>query len=291
MNTVCLLPLYLALLPGGTAALAAKNAAPVALKSPPAETVGKGTMDVYALFAGTTTAEDFLDVTAPVAGRVEEVMGQLFQWVNPKTTLAKLASLEMAAIIDASPKTSKETAGRKWKDVFGYYEIKPEQTGLIVSVYARPKKRFSENERMFTVARKITVIGKTLEPLYSRLKPGGKAALESADGTVEAEGTVKWVMPAAKDGTHRVGLEITSTAEGLQPGMFFKGKIHLGASKTAAMAPREAIISKNGKKFMILEVQTGLEDAKKIEITQGAEPGRVFLRPAAAGPSEPAAKE
>ncbi len=279
---------------------AAAKGSPAKRSSPKTEAgiVLKGDISVYIRFSGTSTAEDFFYVNAPFTGRTEEVMGKLFQWVNTDTLLARIVSIEMAALIDATPRISKRQTGKRWKKVFDYYDLHPQESGIIAHVYAHPKERIHPNERMFTVARKIVVIGKTMEPVYCPILPGQNARLESIKAeeeslqglsetarqilrgtgeSIKVKAVVEWVLPP-KDGVYRVGLKVTTLKDGLGPGMAFHGRIHLGTSKNTMLVPRESVIKKGGKNYVILEVRTGLSNADETEITRGAEPGRFFIR-------------
>jgi len=57
----------------------------------------------------------------------------------------------------------------------------------------------------------------------------------------------------------------------------FNGYLFVGRSENARLAPRTALVEKNGRKYLMLEVETGLTTEAETELLQS---GLHFLSPA-----------
>ncbi|MFH1618647.1 MAG: hypothetical protein ABIG11_01955 [bacterium] len=259
---------------------AQSKAAPENSSRPVFKETRKGDLRAYARFAGTATAEDFFNVPSPFTGRVERVMSELFQRVTPKTVMARMVTSETAALLDATSEGSREQTANRWKGIFEYIDIMPQEQGLVVKIHAVSGRQADRNDPLFTVARRIVVIGRTIERIHSDIRTGQVAVLEGQGGMVTVTAVVKWTVPDT-GGRHRAGLEITSDDTEVRPGMPMSGQISLGSSLGTVLVPRSDIIHYGGRKFMLLEVETGISTEDETEITAGTGAERAYVSPAA----------
>ncbi len=242
--------------------------------------ISQGDFSVYTRFSGITAAAGIFDVPAPFDGRVDEITTELSRFVGTKTVLAKLASIEMAAMFDATPHASKEQTQNRWKNIFDYYNLTPEFGGIVIKIYVSPGSAVKRGEKLFSIARRIEVIGKTLEPVYSPLRPGLSAFIKPPPGSSsEIEAKVKWALTESGSDARQVGLDVISEKHQLMPNMNVEGSILLGEGKNIPLAPRNALIMFQNRHYMMIEVETGLSDSKTVEIKAGAQPGTHFLLP------------
>jgi hypothetical protein len=250
--------------------LAAQAAAQTVVFKPRAGEIRRGDMELYAKFSGIATAQDVYDVYSPFDGRVEEVIGELFDFVTPKSVLAKMVSGEMAAMIDYTGQDNRAQMEKRWKGVFKIYDVKPEQTGIISAVHTEPKKTVTNGERLFTVARKILVIGRNTERLYYPPRAGMTARVQYArDSAVKLTARVTGVVPLADEpGFYRLWLEADQIKEKIRIGHQFDGDVFLGGASGVEIAPREAIVEKDGRKYLMTEIETGLMNFEEAEITR-----------------------
>ncbi|MBI4656566.1 MAG: hypothetical protein HY746_07460 [Elusimicrobia bacterium] len=237
-----------------------------------------GDMELYVGVSGIASAQDLYDIPAPFDGRIEEVMAEQFDHVKKESVLLKMVSHEMAAMLDTTGDESKEELERRWKGVFNYHLVYPQGAGIVASIYIKPRQTVYKGERLFTIARKVIIIGNTTELLYSKPQLEAPAALEYArDSSVKVNALLKNLIPLKdKEGFYKVWLEVTDLKNKIRVGGIFKGHLFVGRTEEARIVPRSALIEANGKKYMVLEVETGLSTREEIELLK---PGNHFLMP------------
>ncbi|KAF0127477.1 MAG: hypothetical protein FD189_224 [Elusimicrobia bacterium] len=264
--------------PGALRPAAAQASAQTVVFKPQEGGIRRGDMELYAKFSGIATAQDVYDVYSPFDGRIEEVIGELFDFITPKTSLARMVSSEMAAMIDYTGQDNRAQMEKRWKGVYKIYDVNPDQTGIISAVHTAPKKTVTNGERLFSVARKILVIGRNTERLYYPPRAGMTAAVRYArDPAVRLTARVTGVVPLTEEpGFYRLWLETDQIKEKIRIGHQFDGDILLGKASGVEIAPRQAIVEKNGRKYLMTEIETGLMNFEEAEITRR---GDVILLP------------
>jgi hypothetical protein len=239
-----------------------------ALAGPAQASIKIGDIAVYTPVSGISTAQDTYDVFAPFDGRVEEVQAELFEYVTPKTALARMVSTEMAALLDSSTSDSRKQTERRWQDVYNYTDVKPETEGIVTNVYVQPKTVVVKGDRLFTVAKRVVIIGRNTEPLYSALAPGMTAEMAHVRNPDDTFDTKLTSFIRMKDSPlfNRLWLEVADLKTGIKIGEQFKGTLTIGKSSGAMLVPRKNIVHSGGKKFLITEITTGLETEEETEI-------------------------
>ncbi|OGS06563.1 MAG: hypothetical protein A2270_10045 [Elusimicrobia bacterium RIFOXYA12_FULL_51_18] len=255
------------------------------LRSEAALTVGdaeqeilKDDIEVFTRVTGLPTAHDTYDIYAPFDGRVENVMSELFDLVGTNDVLASMVSTEMAALLDSSSEENKKQTEKRWKSVYDYFEIKPEFQGIVTNIYTAPKARVNKGDRLFTVAKKVIVIGKNTEPLYSALAPGMTAELAYGKNTavkIKAK-LINFIPLKDKPRFNRLWLEVDTLRGGIKIGEQFDGYLFVGRSENTLLVPRTALFDKSGRTYLIMEVETGLATESQTEILK---PGFHFISP------------
>lgn len=260
--------------PAPKAAAQKSEAPPAAAQKPsywdglPQHNIKTGDIAVYTPVTGITTAQDTYDIFAPFDGRIEELQVEVFSFVTIKTVLARLVSTEMAALLDSSSEESRKQTERRWQDVYSYTQVTPETPGVITNIYIGPGTRINKGDRLFTVAKKVVVIGKNTEPLYSKLGPGMTASVEHArspDAKFETK-LVNFLHLKGSNLAYRLWLEVLDLKDGIKIGEQFNGILFVGKSANAMLLPRKHMIESGGRRFLVTEIQTGLETADEIEI-------------------------
>ncbi|OGR41627.1 MAG: hypothetical protein A2X35_12160 [Elusimicrobia bacterium GWA2_61_42] len=265
--------------PAAKAAAAAQNWLP--LDNTFQKNIKTGDIEVYAPVTGVTTAQDTYDIFAPFEGRVEYMQSDLFAYITPKTVIARMVSTEMAALLDASTEEERKQTERRWQGVYKYYDITPETNGILTNIYVTPKTRVLRGDRLFTVAKKVVMIGKNSEPLYSKLAKGMTAKIEHARDPDAKFATVlsDYIPLKGSPLFNRLWLEVTDLKDGIKIGEQFNGVLFVGSSSDTMLVPRGDVLETGGKRFLVTEIKTGLETAEEIEITGHSS---VYLAPQAA---------
>lgn len=223
---------------------------------------------VYTPVTGITTAQDTYDIFAPFDGRIEELHSDLFSFASQTTILTRMVSTEMAALLDSSSEESRKQTERRWQDVYSYTEIKPEIQGVVTNIYVEPGTRVNKGDRLFTIAKKVVIIGRNTEPLYSRLSGGLTANVEHArdPGAKFETKLVNFLSIKGSRLINRLWLEVTDLKDGIKIGEQFNGILFVGKSANTMLVPRLHILESGGRRFLITEIQTGLETAEETEI-------------------------
>lgn len=273
--------------PARPAAKAAAKAAPAAApKASPWDTavqhnIRTGEIVVYTPVTGISTAQETYDIYAPFDGRVEEVQTEMFAYVTQKSLLARMVSTEMAALLDSSSAESQKQTERRWQDVYSYTEVKPETEGVVTNIYIEPHTRVNKGDRLFTVAKKVVIIGKNTDQVYSKLGPGMTAKMKHArtEAAFDTE-LVNFLRVKGLTNVYRVWLEVKDLRYGIKIGEQFDGRLFVGKSEGAMLVPRRHIIDSGGRRFLITEITTGLETAEETEILSHSS---LYLEPPFAG--------
>lgn len=258
--------------PSAAPAAAAPAARPQAGQpwiSPVQRNIRTGDITVTAKVTGITTAQETYDIFAPFDGRIEEVQTELFSFVTPKTIMARMVSTEMAALLDSSSTENRKQTEARWKDMYNYTEIKPETQGIITNVYAEPKTPVNKGDRLFTIAKKVVIIGKNTTPLYTKPAPGMTAEMHHARDPEDIFKTSLTGFIRLKDAPlyNRLWLEVLDLKDGIKIGEQFDGTLLVGKSLDTMLVPRGHIIESGGRRFLVTEIKTGLETESETEIT------------------------
>ena len=234
-----------------------------------------GSIEVYTPVNGITTAQETYDILSPFDGRVEEVQTELFAFVTPESVLGRLVSTEMAALLDSTSEGNKRQTERRWQDVYKYYEVKPLEQGVVTNIYTSPKTQVYKGDRLFTVAKKVIMIGKNTKPLYSILAREMTADIKHYRTAEEFKARLNNFIPL-KDSIYynRLWLEVLDLRTGIRIGEQFDGSLFVGSNSNTRLVPRKSLFEFNGRKYLFMEVETGLMTEEEAEILR---PGSHFL--------------
>lgn len=241
-------------------------AAPVITQTP--NEIKTGAIEVYTPVTGVTTAQETYDIYAPFDGRIEEVHTELFSFATKDTTLARIISMEMAALLDSTPDGGQKQTERRWQDVYKFYDIKPETQGIVTNIYASPKTTVYKGDRLFTVAKKVIVIGRNTAPLYTPIANGMTADIQHyRTGEPFKTRLVNFIKLKDSIYYNRLWLEVLEFPSGIRIGEQFDGRLFIGANPSTWLVPRRNLFERNGKKYLLMEVETGLVTEELAEVT------------------------
>lgn len=230
----------------------------------------KSDFEIYVPITGTSAAYEEYDIIAQFDGRMEEIFAEQFDYVGEKEVLATMVTTEMAAMIDTSHGLSRKQMEKRWKGVFDYHSIRPGDAGVVTRVHVEAKQRVSKGDRLFTVARKVMIIAKNTEPVFSPVKNGLPAQMRySRNENIKFETAVSRFMSLAPNSFYyRLWLDIKELNDDIIVGARFNGFLFLGRTEDSVIVPRSDIIRLGRRKFMLIEVNTGLVSESKAEITK-----------------------
>jgi len=238
------------------------------LQSAVQKNIKKGTIEVYTPVSGIATAQDTYEVFATFDGRVEDLQVELFDFVTPKTLLARMVSTEMAALLDSSTEGERRQTEQHWEELYKFFPVRPENQGIITNIYVSPKTKVNKGDRLFTIARKVVVIGRNTGALYDPLAKGMTAELADARDPDRKLRTVlrDFIPIKSSPRFSRLWLDVADIREGIRIGQQFDGRLLVGKSEDTMLVPRGDLIEYGGRRFMLTEVTTGLETADEVEL-------------------------
>ncbi|GAB4029763.1 MAG: hypothetical protein Fur0012_04630 [Elusimicrobiota bacterium] len=241
-----------------------------------------GTIEVRTKIRGTPSAYETYDVYAPFDGRIDEVRAELFDLIYPETVLARAVTKDMAALLDtansADPQSKKQIL-KRWKGTFEYFDIKPKEAGIVVNIYAKPRDYVKEGDKLFTIARKMQIIAVNTEPVYTPLAQMMKASMTSVrDNGIKVNLYLKSFVPfKEKPFFYRLWMDISELRDRIKIGETFEGELFVGRSENAKLVDRKDVITKDGKRYLLMEIKTGLISDTQLEVLS---PTKSFLPPA-----------
>lgn len=229
--------------------------------------VRTGDLELLSTVSAISTTQDSYDIYAPFDGRIEEINVELFDTVESDSVLAQELTTEMAAMLDSTPEVSKNQAKRRWQDVFQPYNILPPERGIVTKVHVTPNTTVFAGDRLFTISKKVLMIGKNTEPIYNPLLSGMTADLEhKRTGDTFIAKLTRFIPIKTKPYYYRLWMEVIDIKKGLRIGEQFDGSLTIAKSLGTKIAKREDIIKHNGKSYLLMEVETGLETEEEIEL-------------------------
>lgn len=230
--------------------------------------VEKGDLEIYIPIEGITSAQDTFDVVAPFDGRLEEVIVELFDLVDRKEILARMVSSEMAAMLDSSAGMSKKQMKRRWGQVFKLYDVKAMNKGIVTHVYVKSKDVINKGDRLFTIARKVILVGKNTKPVYCPLKNGLPATMKSLkDSSFKLKPVLTKFLPLQPNSFYyRLWLDTGKLRNKTKIGARFSGYLFVGRTEDARIVPTNALINIQNRKYLIIEVETGLVTPESTEL-------------------------
>ncbi len=230
--------------------------------------IEKGDLEIYIPIEGITTAQDTFDVLAPFDGRIEEVRAELFDLVDKKEILSKMVSGKMAAMLDSSSGMSKRQMKRRWGEVFKLYDTRAMDRGIVTHVYVKSKDTVRKGERLFTIARKVVLIGKNIKPIYSPLKKGLPANMRYLKNKrFKLKSVLTKFLPLQPNSFYyRLWLDTGKLKNKTKIGERFTGYLFIGRVEDARIVPTKSLINIQNKKYLIIEVETGLVTPETTEL-------------------------
>ncbi len=159
--------------------------------------------------------------------------------------------------------------------------------GFVGKRYFDPGAFVSPNQPVALVVdiRFVRLVANLVEKDVRRVGPGADAAIEvDAYPGENFSGKVARVSPVLDPDTRtaEMEIEITNTGFRLKPGMYARVRLEVERRANALVVPRNALVDFQGKRGVFVPdgnralfkpVETGLEDAKQVEVRSGLDDG------------------
>lgn len=255
-------------------------------------TVQKDNLKVTILSTGTVQPENRLEIKAPVAGRIDEVLVKEGDHVKKGQILARMSSTERAALLDAAHSRGPEEY-KHWEDLYRPTPIIAPLPGTIILRSVEPGQTITTTDAILAMSDRLTVKAQVDETDIAKIKLHQKAEIildaypdqalaASVDQIAFEAKTVNNVT------TYVVDVLPEKTPDFMRSGMTANVRFFQQAKDDVLALPAEAIFVADGKSKVLVknesgkpfekEIQVGLSDGKKTEITEGLHEGDIVLR-------------
>jgi macrolide-specific efflux system membrane fusion protein len=257
--------------------------------------IEKGDIDIKILSTGTVDPENRLEIKPPVAGRIEKVLIKEGQAVRKGQILGWMSSAERAALIDGARAEGPE-AVKKWEENYKPTPILAPIDGTIILRNVENGQTFTATDSVFTMSDRLIVKAKVDETDIAKIKVGQEAVItldayskQNIDAKVES--VAFDAVTTNNVTTYTVEVLPLKTPDFMRSGMTANVNFLVNSHKDVLILPNAAVKSDddvstvmlkdpNGGSPVTHEVQLGLTDGKKSEVTQGLAEGDVVLVPA-----------
>lgn len=249
--------------------------------------IKKGDLEVTILATGTVQPENRLDIKAPVAGRMEQVLVQEGQKLRKGQIIAWMSSSERAAMLDAA-RAKGEDEYKRWSEMYLATPVMAPISGTLILRNVEPGQTFTTTDAIFTMSDRLTVKAQVDETDISqiKLKESAQIILDAYPGQ-KIKANVDQIAFDAKTvnsvTTYIVDVLPEKTPEFMRSGMTANVTFFIESRKDVLLVPNEAIKVQEGRTMVTVlgadgkrqprEIQVGVTDGKNTEILDGLQDG------------------
>ena len=242
---------------------------------------------------GTVQPENRLEIKPPIAGRIEEVKTDEGKQVRKGEILAWMSSTERAALLDAARAKGADEV-KKWEELYKATPILAPIRGTIIKRNVETGQTFTSSDSVFVMSDRLTVKAQVDETDIAQIQLKQRATiLLDAYPSQPIEATVDQIAYDSTTvnnvTTYSVDVLPKLTPEFMRSGMTANVAFDIASKKGVLVIPNQAYKVKTKKVFALLkptnpnlepqehEIQIGLSDGKRTEVTEGLKENEVVL--------------
>lgn len=249
-----------------------------------------GSIQIQVLATGTVQPENRLEIKPPIPGRVEEVLVKEGDVVKRGQILAWMSSTERAAILD-SARTKGAAEIKRWEGIYPPTPIIAPLSGTIVLRNVEQGQTFTSSDSLISMSNRLTVKAQVDETDIASIYPKQEAEI-----ILDAYSRDK--IPAVVDKiafdattvnsvtTYIVDVLPSEVPSFMRSGMTANVTFFINSKENILLVPSEAIKIKNGRPVVLIpegkkqiekEIEIGMTNGKKTEVTSGLNEGDIVL--------------
>jgi len=252
--------------------------------------VERGNIQPTILSTGTVSPENRLEIKPPIAGRIDSVLVQEGQEMKKGQMLVSMSSTERAALLDAARAQGPKEL-QQWETYYKPAPIMAPIDGEIIVRSAEPGQTVTSADVILVMSDRLTVKARVDETDIGNIKLKQKVDIvldAYSDETIS--GVVDKIAYDSKTvnnvTTYIVDALPDSVPEHMRSGMTANVTFYLEPKNDVLVLPRNAVLIKDKKNFVMVpperkpeekNVETGISDDTKIEITGGLKEGETVL--------------
>lgn len=252
--------------------------------------VKRGDLILSVQASATVSPQNRLEIKPPIAGRIDEVLIKEGQEVKKGTILAWISSTERAALLD-SVRTQGEAEIKKWENLYRATPVMAPIDGTIILRNVEAGQSFTNVDSIFTMADRLTVKAQVDETDIAQIKVGQKTKITlDAYSRNPFQGEVVHVAYDAtvlnNVTTYIVDILPEEVPSFMRSGMTANVDIEIERKEDLILLPMTSLLTgpagsevrlKTPNGYSLVEVKTGKDDGKMIEIISGLNEGDVIL--------------
>ena len=244
---------------------------------------------------GEVTPQNRVEVKAPIAGRIEEVLAREGDVVTQGQILAWMSSMDRAALLDAARAQGPDEL-KRWQAAYKPAPLMAPLDGTVIVRAVEPGQTVTTSDPVVVVADRLIVKAQVDETDIGAIAVRQSAAISlDAFPNRSIDAHVDHVAYEAKTVNNVTIYEVDvlpdEIPDVMRSGMTATVIFTVASKADALVVPAEAIRQgRSGASLLVAgsgpwgkptprEVTTGLSDGKWIEILSGLEPGQMVLAP------------
>lgn len=254
----------------------------------------RGDLEVTILSTGTVQPKNRLEIKAPVAGRIEQILVKEGQDIRKGQILAWMSSTERAAMLDAARAQGPE-AYKKWSELYLATPVMAPISGTLILKNVEPGQTFTGTDAIFVMSDHLTVKAQVDETDIAQIKLKEKAQIvldaypgNKLDANVDQIAFDATTVNSVT--TYIVDVIPKETPAFMRSGMTANVTFYVSSKKNILLVPSEALKVVDGhtmvlvktpdsKKGMMQEISTGISDGKNTEVLDGLDENSVVMIP------------
>jgi macrolide-specific efflux system membrane fusion protein len=253
--------------------------------------VRRGDIHQSILATGIVQPQNRVEIKPPIAGRIEDVLVREGATVKKGAILAWMSSTDRAALLDAARARGEEELAR-WQELYKAAPLVAPLDGTVIARRVEPGQTVTAADTVLVLSDRLIVKAQVDETDIGRVKLKQRAdvALDAYPDTVTG-GRVDHIAYEAETVNnvtiYHVDVLPEKVPDFMRSGMTANVTFYVQSRNGVLVLPSEAVRHADGKATVRvpgdgaprrIEVQTGLDDGKYVEITGGlAEGDRVLV--------------
>lgn len=256
-------------------------------------TVVRGDLENRILSTGTVQPENRLEIKAPIAGRINEILVEEGRKVKKGQVIAWMSSTERAALLDAARARGPEEL-KRWEELYKPTPIMAPLPGTIILRNVEPGQTITATDVTFALSDRLTVKAQVDETDIAKIKLHQKAEIIlDAYPNNKINASVDQIAFEAKTvnnvTTYVVDVLPETAPPFMRAGMTANVRFQQDSRENILLLPSTAIFLTEGKTKILWrkskssipeekEIETGLSDGKQTEILSGLNENDVVVR-------------
>lgn len=253
--------------------------------------VQKGDLQSTVLSTGIVQPQNRVEIKPPVSGRIDEVLVKEGQYLHRDQIMAYMSSSERTLLLDSARAENKAEVAH-WADLYKPIPIVAPLDGILIKRAAEPGQTVSTGDVLLVMSNHLIVNAQVDETDLGRIQVGQEAVITlDAYPDMPVDAVVDRIAYEAQT-VNNVTVYNVDVLPRKVPAVMRSGMTanvnFITAKKTGVLVlPFESIRRDKGKATVLVpdplnpqkvvpkEIQTGLSDGQKVEVTSGLKEGDV----------------